>query len=130
MRAGLLASLVLALGCGGDQPPADPPGVAVRGTTVFGKKPAAGAVLLFHGTAAGDLPPRAVVAPDGRFELTAPAGTYAVTVEWRTGSDENGEVRKSVVPDKFTRKQSTPLKATVAVGADGTCDLGTLTITK
>ena len=129
MRLALLLPLAVA-GCGPEASPVAPTGIAVRGTAVFEKKPAAGAVLLFHGAAAGDLPPRAVVGADGRFELTAPAGTYAVTVEWRTGSDENGEVRKSVVPDKFTRKQSTPLKATVAVGTDGTCDLGTLTITK
>ena len=53
---------------------------------------AAGAIVVFHPTvpASGDVPlPTAHVGEDGRFELTtyvkgdgAPAGEYAVTIEW------------------------------------------------
>lgn len=126
---GVLLSLFAIVGCGGEKPADAPAGIAVRGVATFDKRPAAGAVLLFHGSGTG-LPPRAVVGADGKFELTMPAGQYAVTVEWRIGSEENGGERKSLAPDRFTRKESTPLKPTVAAGPDGTCDLGTLTIAK
>src|SRR5215472_1146311 len=78
--------------CGSNRPPCYP----VRGEVFVGKgkarKPAAGAVVVFHPTAsaAGDVPrPTAHVGEDGTFELTtyvkgdgAPAGEYAITIEW------------------------------------------------
>jgi hypothetical protein len=68
----------------------------VRGEVFVGqgkdRKPAAGAVVVFHpaAPAAGDVPrPTAHVGEDGTFELTtyvkgdgAPAGAYAITIEW------------------------------------------------
>jgi hypothetical protein len=110
--------------------------VPTTGHATFDNKPATGAMLLFHQQGSSTLPSQATVGPDGRFSVSTngteglPEGDYVVTVEWRVGADENGAWRSSVVTEKYTRKESSPLRATVRRGADGTCDLGTLTITK
>jgi hypothetical protein len=105
---------------------------------MFDNKPAAGAMLLFHiqGSPSA-LPSRAMVGQDGRFSVSTnatddglPEGDYVVTVEWRAGADENGAARPSMVPEKYTRTDASPLHATVRRNADGTCDLGTINIAK
>jgi len=90
----MLAIVVLCVpSCGGNRPPCYP----VRGEVFVGqgqeRKPAAGAVVVFHPTvpASGEVPrPSAHVGEDGKFALTtyvkgdgAPAGDYAITIEWR-----------------------------------------------
>jgi len=132
LTIGLLI-LVVVVGCGGPKTNDAAVGVPTRGIAVFGDKPAAGAILLFHGSGTG-IPPRTSVQTDGKFEVPASGGlaegVYVVTVEWRIGADENGDVRKSIAPDRYTRKESSPLRATVKPRPDGQCDLGTLAITK
>lgn len=135
--SGVVAVIVLSLaGCG--KPADGPPTIPATGRATFDTKPAAGALLLFHTQGSPSaLPSRAAVGPDGRFSVSTngaddglPKGDYVVTVEWRAGADENGAARPSVVPDKYTRKESSPLRATVRRGADGACDLGTISMTK
>jgi hypothetical protein len=89
------AALVLA-GCGTSQAPVHP----VRGKVLFEGKPIPHALVVFHPTqnAEKDAPrPRAQVGPDGSFALGtfaggdgAPAGDYAVTVEWWLTSAKKG----------------------------------------
>ena len=134
MRLFMIGIVVLTLtGCGGSKSGEATVGIPTRGVATVDGKPASGAVLLFHGSGTG-MPPRAMVSSDGKFELPSVGGLtegqYVVTVEWRTGSDEDGDVRKSIVPDKYTRKELSPLKATVKAEPDGQCDLGTFAITK
>src|SRR5262245_26228369 len=86
--AGVVAVGCLALaGCGADGPPLHP----VTGKVLVDGKPAEHATVTFHPAGGGaDAPkPRATVKADGSFALTthttgdgAPAGEYAVTVEW------------------------------------------------
>jgi hypothetical protein len=92
-RTLVLAILVLSVpSCGGGRPPC----YSVHGEVFVlqgnDRIPAAGAVVVFHPTAAasGDVPrPTAHVGEDGKFTLTtyakddgAPAGDYSITVEW------------------------------------------------
>ena len=110
-----------------------PVGVRVRGKLQVERRPAVGAILIFHSDKPG-LPPRVQTGTDGGFELAETAGLmagqYSVTVEWRQGSDENGSEARSLVPDRYTRKEVTPLKAVVKANTEGVCDLGTLTVTR
>ncbi len=93
-RALVLAILVLCVpSCSTDRPACYP----VRGEIFVsqGKErtPANGAVVVFHSTAPASVEaprPTAQVGEDGKFELTtyvkgdgAPAGEYAITIEWR-----------------------------------------------
>ena len=135
---GMLIVLALSLtGCG-ESARTSAANVLTTGQATFDKKPATGAMLLFHAQGApSSLPSRAVVGDDGRFGISTtaqadglPEGDYVVTVEWRIGSDENGAERPSVVPDRYTRKESSPLRVLVRRGADGTCDLGTISMTR
>jgi len=112
--------------------------VPTQGQLLSGKKPAAGAVLLFHpaGQDAGQLPPRAKVDSDGRFTIVSADGSiglperdYLVTVEWRIGSGENGADGRRLVAERYTRSSSTPLKVSVRPGPDGNCVLPTFTLT-
>ncbi|QDV39436.1 hypothetical protein [Tautonia plasticadhaerens] len=101
----------------------------VSGRVVVGGEPAAGAFLVFHPTS-GSVPaeagrPAAQVRSDGSFDLTtfdesdgAPAGDYAVTVEWRKLIHNGAEAvaGPNVVPAEYGRPESTPLKVTVVEG--------------
>lgn len=136
-RLGFATLLLFLVGCSTPPPPAGPPRVRASGRCLAAaNKAAAGAVLVFHrtGAAAGELPPRASVAPDATFTVTSadgdglPEGEYRVTVEWRTPG-ENGEDGRSLVADRYTRPSSTPLKASVKAGPDGGCILPTYTLT-
>src|SRR5436309_2312718 len=89
-RAWLLGCclVLLAAGCGDDRKPLYP----VQGRVLFEDRPPPQALVVFHPL--GDqgkeaVRPRGQVGPDGSFTLTthnpgdgAPAGAYAVTVEW------------------------------------------------
>lgn len=120
----LCATLGLAVGCSSDD--GRPETYPVAGQVQVGGEPAAGAFVVFHpaGTVTEEFnKPTAQVKSDGSFELTtfdeadgAPAGEYAVTVEWRKLVDQGGDVQAgpNVVPDTYARADSTPLKVTVA----------------
>lgn len=126
-----LGALALALaaglglvGCssGEDRTPTYP----VSGRVFVDDEPAAGAFVVFHpvGPASADTGrPTAQVRPDGSFVLTtfdeadgAPAGPYAVTVEWRKLIQKGGEAQAgpNVVPAEYSRPASTPLQVSVA----------------
>ncbi len=116
-------------GCGGGK--AHKPTHPVEGKVYWqdAATPAAGALVVFRpvGGSAEDWPegyPRAIVGPDGRFELTtyeeadgAPAGEYAVLITWpqRTvappGDDEGegaeGEEGEEL-PDRLGGRYSNP----------------------
>jgi hypothetical protein len=102
---------------------------------VLGEVPA-GAFLVFHPVgptpvaktpgSQEPLKPSAQVKEDGSFALStyesgdgAPAGDYAVTVEWyrliREGND--AKAGPNVVPARYARPETTPLKVTITEGA-------------
>lgn len=104
----------------------------VRGQVKFKGEPASGAFVVFHPVGAAPDPgaspvdeqpcPSALVKPDGSFELTtrqggdgAPAGDYAVTLEWFKPVQRNGapEAGPNVIPPTYGKPESTPLKVTV-----------------
>jgi hypothetical protein len=86
-RALVFLAALLAASCGGGRPAVYP----VRGRVLDAQGgPAAGALVVFHPRhGGGDVKPLARAGADGVFVLTtfkegdgAPAGEYAVTVEW------------------------------------------------
>lgn len=129
------------VGCGTGSDPSHPPVCPTSGQVTFEGQPAAGALLVFHPVGDASLPalPRATVATDGTFRVGTyaaddglPEGPYVVTVLWTSkphGADETVE-GKSLVSPRFAKKESSPLKAVVARGADGRCVLPTLTLTR
>jgi hypothetical protein len=124
LAAGLLG---LSIEHGGGGRPTFP----VRGWVLVGDEPAVGATVEFHPLCggrwiAGDRP-RARVQDDGSFELGircdwdgAPAGEYAVTVEWCPPLQAGGEsvAGPSLVPAPYTRRGTTPLRAIVNEGTN------------
>ena len=102
--------------------PSSIPTFPVTGKVLVGQEPASGAFVVFHPIAGEKSTfdrPRAQVRPDGSFEVTtfldgdgAPAGKYAVTVEWRKLIRAGGEAvaGPNVVPDPYGNPTSTPLK--------------------
>jgi hypothetical protein len=63
---------------------------------------------------------------DGGFALTTyvandgtPAGDYAVTVAWSNGAtDGNGRPGPNLLPERYARPDTTPMKATVKAGSN------------
>ncbi|HEX8201053.1 MAG TPA: hypothetical protein VF590_11235 [Isosphaeraceae bacterium] len=117
-----LATALLVGGCGRDE--THVPVFPVRGQVQFEGKPAPGALVVFHPLedAGDDIRPTARVEPDGSFRLStfdkddgAPVGEYTVTVEWQKlvtkGADT--EVGPNVIPDRYAKAETSPLKATV-----------------
>jgi hypothetical protein len=97
----------------------------VEGALRVGGEPAAGAFLVFHPIDGGEERPQAQVAPDGTFRLStrsegdgAPAGDYAVTVEWWKVRFEQGEAipGANVIPPQYASPEQSPLKVTVIEG--------------
>lgn len=141
--AGLpIIALVALVGCGGGKP--HPNRVAVcpaSGKVVLEGRPAAGALLVFHPRATIELPvlPRATVAPDGLYSVDTyehadglPEGEYVVTALWTSkpqGADESVE-GMSRIHENFTRKETTPLRATIIRGADGRCTIPVFNLTR
>ncbi len=126
---GLAALLVLMLttGCGST---GAVPVFPVEGVVQFAGEPAAGAFVVFHPldgvlkdpTGAPVPLPTAKVNADGKFQLTtfdggdgAPAGRYAVTVEWRklVGKGNDMQAGPNVVPASYNDPAATPLQVTV-----------------
>jgi 3',5'-cyclic AMP phosphodiesterase CpdA len=121
------------------QPPAsDEPGVAVtnrrpchpvRGQVFFDGCPPPGAYIVF--TAVDPKDKRitradALVEPDGSFTLStytandgAPAGEYVVTVVWRKPFlSADGKPGPNLLPERYSRAESSGLKATVKAGTN------------
>ncbi|QDV39143.1 hypothetical protein [Tautonia plasticadhaerens] len=120
-----LAALGLAGCSSGDRVATYP----VAGRVVVGGEPAAGAFVVFHPVAApvaeGAGNPSAQVRRDGSFALTtfdeadgAPAGDYAVTVQWRKLIRNGADALPGpdIVPPDYARPETTPLKAIVVEG--------------
>ncbi len=126
--AGAIAMAVGAWGCseGGD-PGLKVPVFPVKGKVTFEGEPASGAFVTFHPKTPpkpGETPtsPRATVQPDGAFALTtategdgAPAGEYAVTVQWMKPIKQGKDAvpGPNVVPKSYAEPSTTPLTATV-----------------
>ena len=120
----LLLTLV-ALGCGSAETrvPVHP----VKGSVKVNGKPASKAVVVFH-PLAGDAKapnPTGEVGEDGTFTLGtysaadgAPAGDYAVTVTWPTGSSTIGgdAGTDDRLEGRYANPKTSALKATVAAG--------------
>lgn len=129
MRAGLmlLAATAGAWGCSEGGSDLKVPVFPVTGKVTFQGEPAAGAFVVFHPRTPptpGDVPsnPRATVRPDGSFALTtaaegdgAPAGEYAVTVEWLKPVKQGKDVvpGPNVLPKSHADAATTPLTASI-----------------
>jgi hypothetical protein len=103
---------------------------AVRGKALFEGTPTPGAVVTFHlidkdskrFTRAAD----AMAEADGTFALStyaandgAPAGEYAVTVVWwKPLVDAEGKPGPNLLPERYAKPETTPLRATVKAGSN------------
>jgi hypothetical protein len=124
----VLAAFAALAGCSDEGPKL--PVFPVKGAVQFEGEPAAGAFVAFHPKSPakpGQEPLRsaAQVQPDGAFEVTtytqgdgAPAGEYAVTVQWtkliKQGKD--AVAGPNVIPPIYGSPDSTPLKVTIKEG--------------
>jgi hypothetical protein len=102
----------------------------VCGKVFYEGTPAANAVVTFHllnpdakrTTRGGD----AMAEADGTFTLStyaandgAPAGEYAVTVVWwNPPVDADGKPGPNMLPERYARPETTPLKVTVKAGTN------------
>lgn len=93
-----------------------------RGAVFFKGKPAAGAIVRVHGVegVGGSLMPRAVVQKDGTFSLMTyeaddgiPAGRYRVSVYWRHQGQEGEQDGPSLIPERYTRPESSGLEVEI-----------------
>ena len=123
---GLAAAAACGCGDAGSSGPSAPV-FPVKGRVTFDGQPASGAFVVFTPQAApkpGEEPvrPRATVQPDGGFVLTtaaegdgAPAGDYAVTVQWTRPVKQGKDLvpGPNVIPRAYAEPGSTPLKVTV-----------------
>lgn len=122
----------LLAGCSGES---RTPTYPVEGALDVRGGPAPGAFLVFHplnppapGKDGAEVPrPTAKVKEDGAFAVTtfeandgAPAGDYAVTVEWYKLVGKGAEVQRgpNVIPPKYARPDSTPFKVTIREGSN------------
>lgn len=94
----------------------------VHGAVFFNGKPAAGATVRVHGVegASGPLMPRAVVQKDGTFALTTyetgdgvPPGRYRASVYWRQQGREEGQEGPSLIPERYSRPETSGLEIVV-----------------
>src|SRR5262249_54854372 len=106
------------------------PTYPVRGEVHVQGQVASGAFVVFHPLNASnsngeETRSTAQVGPDGKFQLTtfgdhdgAPEGDYAVTVEWYKLVGKGSEVQRgpNVVPAKYGKPETTPLRLTVRPG--------------
>lgn len=123
---GLFLSMIVGAGCSNESGPACFP---VRGRVLYDSKPLAEAMIVFH-PLDGEIPdtprPLAYTDKDGEFELTtmnprdgAPAGDYAITVEWRdlrADGDEMVRDGPNLLPDRYGDPKRSGLQFTVVEG--------------
>jgi hypothetical protein len=121
VAAGLLVTIGPSLFQAGPPCPVHP----VVGRIAVGKLVPSGAQVVFH-PVDRQLPdqavPRATVRDDGAFLLStfgaedgAPAGDYVVTIQWFRIS-QDGAPGPNVLPARYARPDSSPLKVVVAAG--------------
>ena len=106
--------------------PEKPATYPVSGRVLYEGNPATGAVVILHaigGAATGERP-RAKADAQGEFTLTtfttgdgAPAGDYAVTVEWRR-ADDHPEQGVDLLPPSYSDPKTSKLKVTIAGGSN------------
>lgn len=106
--------------------PEKPATYPVTGRVMYEGNPASGAVVILHaigGSATGERP-RAKADGKGEFTLTtftngdgAPAGEYAVTVEWKRAED-HPEQGADLLPAAYSDPKTTKLKATISAGTN------------
>jgi len=121
-----LAATLAAPGCSSSDGKAVAPVFPVKGKVTFEGESAAGAFVVFHPKASpapgGESNPSAQVQPDGTFQLTtrsqadgAPAGNYAVTVQWnKTVKQGNDSVAgPNVIPPIYSKPDTSPIQVTV-----------------
>lgn len=117
-------------GCGGE--PTGPPIFPVDGRVEYRGKAANGAFVVFHplresSESAEPIRPTGKVDEGGRFRLTslvehdgAPAGEYAVTVEWYKLVNQGADWQRgpNVIPSRYAGPGTTPLRVTIREGAN------------
>ncbi len=119
-----LAATLSVPGCSSDK--VATPVYPVRGKITFDGEPASGAFVVFHPKASaapgGESNPSAQVQPDGTFQLTtrtqadgAPAGDYAVTVQWNRAVKQGNDAvaGPNVIPPTYSKADTSPIKVTV-----------------
>jgi len=98
----------------------------VKGTVLYGDKPAEGATVVFHpkGGGQGTPTPSGTVQADGSFTLRthphgdgAPPGEYVVLVTLYPPDARQQENPVNKLPARFANPDQTPLRATVQDGA-------------
>ncbi len=106
----------------------------VHGQLFYQGKPAANALVVFHALDENGAPtgtrPHATVGPDGSYTLGtygsedgAPAGEYAVTVEWwlagqKQRGAEGDDAPTNHLPARFASPKTSRLAATVQAGTN------------
>ena len=119
----LLCAVAALAGCGGGKIKVYP----VEGTVTYNGEPLAGVDVAFHPSDAKNdtsYPPHATTDDQGKFKLMtfvkddgAPAGEFKVAVAFAVQAADDGadQVKKLAfqVPEKYHRKDTTPLKATI-----------------
>ena len=121
--------LVLLCFCGcSDTDESRLPVFPVKGQITFDGKPAAGAFVVLHPKGTPDprlVPPRAIVAQDGSFELStyesrdgAAAGEYSLTIELRKLVKDGGDFKAgpNVLPARYSKPATSKLEVRVAEG--------------
>jgi hypothetical protein len=126
-RAGVILAFFLGIsglpGCGDKRKPVFP----VRGQVLVDGRPAENAIIIFHSLdppgSSREPRPRAVIGPDGRFEVTtyepndgAPAGNYRISVIWKTKSLVGDSDEKNLLPVRYMSPRTSGLSATVEEG--------------
>lgn len=121
-----LAAAILTAGCSsGNQ--GEAPVFPVKGKISLDGEPAGGAFVVFHPKSPAsvsdrDRRPSAQVQPDGSFELTthsqadgAPAGEYAVTVQWNKLIKQGNDTiaGPNIIPPPYAKPDTTPLEVTI-----------------
>lgn len=131
------ASAMLVAGCSGGEPrvPVFPAG----GKVSFAGEAPRGAFVVLHPSQAKDdkTPlPSAEVKDDGSFTLTtydggdgAPAGDYAVTIQWYKLVGKGSEVKAgpNVIPPQYSKPETSPWKVSICSARN---ELAAHTITK
>lgn len=138
----MLLALVVNFGFGGrGRREARVPVYQTRGKVSFQGNPAAGALVLLHPLDQGKpLPfnPRARVGEDGTFLLTtyddndgAPAGEYAVTIDWReTESEDGAEEGVNLIDPRFNDPDTSGIRVRIESTPGGTNELQEIRLTR
>jgi len=116
-------SAVLVAGCSGGEPRA--PVFPASGKVSFAGEAPRGAFVVLHPSQKDDKTPlpSAEVKDDGSFTLTtydggdgAPAGDYAVTIQWYKLVGKGSEVKAgpNVIPPQYSKPETSPWKVSIS----------------